>query len=925
MLCAFAQKVRITGKVTNTRNEALAGVTIRISGATKGMATSNAEGYYSIAVDAGKQYQVVFSYVGYVEKAVEDVTVSKASGEEVLNIVLEENKKNSSEVTVKSSARSNAKGETVNALIAFQKNTNTVASVISAEAIRRSPDKNTGEVLKRTPGASIQDGRFLVVRGLPDRYNLAMLNGIPLNSTEPDRKAFSFDLIPANMIDNIVINKAFVPELPGEWAGGLVQVNTRDIPTKSFFNVQAGVGFNTQTISNDFYKYKGGKLDWLGLDDGYRALPDAYTTKSQFDALSNQDKINIAKQMPNVWSPYKSSSPINGQFQMAGGFNANLKGQQQLGGIIGITYNASNRYIKTTNDFNDFQNSGVYTPRFRFSDDKYAQDVSWGGLGSLTYQINARNKVSIKSLVNVNTTDYSTVRTGIESYGNATMDSVHAYELAFKQNIFWNSQLIGEHTLNKEWKLKWYGSFGLLDNYVPDQRRIYYTKNNDINSPYSLLLANSLSQKSGNRYYQNLSDYIYTAGGDLSYNYTLFGFRQTLKGGYMFQVKDRLFDAKPFSVYLPTDNAALRLEGPETVFSPDNYGDGSNTSNKLAFNAIKGSQYRYMANTILNAGFVQFDNQFTNALRVVWGVRVENYDQVVGSMKTSDPKHTHSEVRDYLPGLNATYKINSKTNIRLSGSQTVVRPEFRELATFQYYDFDLNAAVQGNPALERTKITNADLRYELYPGAGEVFTLGVFYKYFDKPIEAICNPGDGGSTTYNIQNAKKATDYGVELELRKRLDFTPTLKNFTFQANLAYIKSKVTDENLQLDRPLQGQSPYVINLGLMYDLEKQGLSATLLFNQIGKRIAFVGNVDPNNGVVQPDVYEAARPVMDFQVTKKLLKNKADLRLNVQDILNQKQYFYQNASGSTGFDKNSDPYRFTRQYGTTFSVVFGYTL
>ena len=233
-LASFAQKGRISGKVTNQKNEALVGVSIEISGAFSGMVRSDVEGRFSFPAETGKKYTLSFSYVGYQKKIIDDIAFSAAT-EQNLDVVLEQQVKSLANVTVTTSAnRGTAKGETVNALIAFQKNTNTVASVISGEAIRRSPDKNTGEVLKRTPGASLQEGKFLIVRGLAERYNLAMLNGVQLSSTEPDRKAFSFDLIPANMIDNIVINKAFVPELPGEWAGGLIQVNTRDIPTKNF-------------------------------------------------------------------------------------------------------------------------------------------------------------------------------------------------------------------------------------------------------------------------------------------------------------------------------------------------------------------------------------------------------------------------------------------------------------------------------------------------------------------------------------------------------------------------------------------------------------------------------------------------------------------------------------------------------------------
>jgi len=449
---------------------------------------------------------------------------------------------------------------------------------------------------------------------------------------------------------------------------------------------------------------------------------------------------------------------------------------------------------------------------------------------------------------------------------------------------------------------------------------LYYQKNNaSVTNPYVALLSNVLSQKSGNRFYQNLSDYVYSAGGDLAYTFDALGTKQTVKAGYLFQVKDRLFDAKPFSIYLPRDNPALRLQNADQIFNPNNFGDGSVASTLLAFDAIKGNLYRYVANTILNAAFLQFDNQFGSKMRVVWGVRMEDYDQLVGSVKTSDPRHNYSKVTDFLPGINATYKVDQKTNLRLSASQTVVRPEFRELATFQYYDFELNAAVQGLPTLQRTKVSNLDLRYEIYPKAGEVFTLGVFYKYFDKPIEMIFNFGTGGSSSFVFANPESAQAYGAEIEFRKKLDFSDALKHFTFQANGSYIYSRVTDSKLALDRPLQGQSPFLINASLLYDLEEKGLSATLLYNQIGRRITFVGSLD------QPDIYESSRPIFDFQITKKLARDKAELRLNVQDILNRPLYFYQNPDGNTNRNRVLDPNRLTRQFGTNISVTFGYSL
>lgn len=911
-----AQTVKLTGKVINEKNEPVSGVTVKVTGAPGGGVT-DIGGAYTINLTPGKKYELEFSAIGYETKNITDVEVISGQINE-LNVVISVTAKNLTGVVI-TGKKSSARMETVSSAIQFQKNTNTVASVISAESIRRSPDRNTGEVLKRIPGVSLQEGRFVVVRGLADRYNQAMLNGILLTSTEPDRKAFSFDMFPAQIVDNIVINKAFVPEFPGEWAGGLIQINTKDVPSKNFFNVQLGTGFNSQTIGKDFYKVPGGKTDWLGIDDGYRDLPPAYTTKTQFDDLSHSDKTAIGKAMKNVWAGKKGNAPLNLSFQANGGLNTIVLGKK-VGGVLSVVYNKNNRYQALVNRLNAIDQQNVSTD-YNYNDNKYAQDVNWGALGSLSIQLNALNKISVKSVLNVNTTNYITNRSGIN---NVRGDNIYGSEIKFRQNTFFTVQAIGEHSLATPLKLKWYGSFNILDSYTPDQRRILYTQPTGSQDPYLLSIGNTLSQESGSRIYQTLNDYIYTAGGDLNYNFNLFNQKQTIKGGYMLQVKDRLYDAKPFSIYIPaSDNPQLKALPQDQVFAPENFGDGAGNSNKFAFDIIKGTNFRYLANTILNAGFIQFDNQLSPSLRVVWGVRVENYDQLIGSVKTSDPRHVHSKVNDFLPGLNATLKLNDRTNLRLSGSQTVIRPELRELAFLNLYDFELNASIQGNPDLKRTKVSNADLRYEFYPRPGEIFSIGGFYKYFADPIEQIFNAGSGGASTFNYQNPEKAQSYGAEAEVRKKLDFSNALKNFTFQANAAYIFSRVEDKGLNLKRSLQGQSPYTINLGLMYDLEKPGVTATLLFNQIGERIYLVGDISAGAG--SPDIYEAPRPVLDFQLAKKLIKNKAEIRLNISDILNQTQYFYQNTNDKTSFQKGSDPIRFSRKWGTTFGITFNYSL
>jgi outer membrane receptor protein involved in Fe transport len=904
---AQSQTLKLSGKVINDKNEPLAGVSVKLDGGS-GTAT-NMDGNFDFNLTPGKKYAISFSAVGYAAKSMQAEVIA-GQPNEVL-VVLETSSKDMGNIVI--TARSNARRESASSLIAYQKNTNTVAQVVSAEAIRRSPDKSTGEVLKRVPGTSIQDGKYLIVRGLSDRYNQAMLNGILLTSTEADRKTFSFDLFPAAVIDNIIINKAFVPELPGEWAGGLVQVNTKDIPSKGFFNVQVGTGFNSQTIGKDFYRYKGGKYDWLGFDDKTRGIPAAVPVRSVFE--QSESKVEYGKMFSNTWAAQAGPAPLNAAFQVNGGFNSRLFGKK-VGGILSLNYSRSNRRLPFSNIFQSVQN-GVASVNLDYHNEKYSQDVLWGALGNLTVELNSKNKISIKNLFNVNASDYTTMRSGLDL--TAATDSVKGTELGFRSTIYNNTQLIGEHNLSGiNTRVKWYGGFTILDQYIPDQRRLLYTKNFNSTDPYRALIGDVLSQRSGNRFFSNLNDYIYNGGADVAKSFQWLGYNQTVKAGYMLQVRDRLFDARPFAVYLPktnSSNEALKELDPSVIFSPENFDESDDL--KFHFNQMSNRKFRYMANNILNAGYLQLDNQFSDVVRFVWGVRAEHFDQLVGSVYKSDDRHFTSKQLDFLPGANLTFKVNNKTNIRLSGSQTVIRPELRELVDYEYYDFDLNASVKGLPTLQRTKVTNADIRYELYPRGGEMFTVGAFYKHFKSPIEAFFNQAAGGGSSYNYVNAPKADAFGVEVEGRKKLDFVPALKNFTLFGNLSYIYNRVKFENKELDRPMQGQSPYIINVGLQYDVEKPGINTTLLFNQIGRRIVYVGGSDA------PAIWEQPRPLLDFQIAKKLLNNRAEVKLNISDILNKENFLYYDVNANEKFEKTNDAIFISRKMGTTFGLSFTY--
>lgn len=922
-LVAFADGT-VTGSVTDAKtNDPLIGVPVKVKGTATGVVT-DVDGNFTLTLPAGI-YEIEIAYIGYDAKIIEGVEVK--DGESVtLNTALSETarSKNLDEIVV----RSTLKKENINAMITFQRQTNTVAQVVSAEAIRRSPDRNTGEVLKRVSGASIQEGKYLVVRGLADRYNAATLNGALLTSSEPDRKTFSFDLFPANIIDNIVINKAAVPELPGEFAGGLVQVNTRDIPSENFFTIQLGTGGNTQTLGRDFARNNVGSRDWLGIDDGARALPEGFSgDKTAYASAELNKRAEMSKLFQNTWGYTMESAPLNIGGQATGGYVKKM-GRGTLGFVGSLNYSKNNRRTLTSRD--DFDADG--TPINTYDDERFSQDIQWGGLANVAYS-QGRSKISLKNLFNVSASNAVTLRQGTDIV-NGPFDQ-RQYELSFISNRIFSSQLAGEHVLGflANTKLRWNGNYTNLAQDIPDLRRLGYQTGVDLNTnqPDGAYTANvpqgSASINSAGRFFSDLNDNIYGGTVDASNGLKINDRQQTLKVGYLFQMRDRVFTPRALGYVATPNNPALPAilrSDISTIFAPENI-----ASNALLIDETTNPFDAYEASSILNAGYVQLDNQVTNRLQITWGARVENYFQEVRYNDGRAEQSVDTMVTDILPSANIKYGLGEKSNLRLSGSQTVIRPEFRELAPFSFYNFDLLAVERGNPTLQRTKVTNADVRYEIYPTAGEFVTIGAFYKYFRNPIERFYNSTGGGSQTLAYQNVESAYSYGVEAEFRKSLGFIRPganedafLNNLYVFSNVAYIRNRVQfEDGLTLkERPMQGQSDYVLNGGITGEIRKTGTNASLLVNRIGRRIFIVG--DDN---IQPHIWEAPRTLLDFQITQKFAEN-GEVRLAVTDIFNQYLRFYEDNDANGRYEEGTtDQLRFNTRFGRGISLSVAYKL
>ncbi|RXK83495.1 TonB-dependent receptor [Filimonas effusa] len=901
-ITVFAQFGKLSGKVIDEKNNPIAGATIKVAGHNPKIIT-DVEGRYVLTLPEGKMYEIEVSALGFVKKQISEINIAAGKTTD-LEILLNTSVGNLESVVVKTTSRK----ESVNALIQFQKNTNTVAQVVSAEAIKRSPDRNTGEVLKRVPGVSLQEGKYLIVRGLSDRYNQATLNGALMSSTEPDRKTFSFDIFPSSIIENIIINKAATPEMPGEFAGGLVQVNTKDVPEKGFFEINVGSGVNLQVAKNDFYTYKGGKLDFLGLADKDRKLPSGFPNTIGINQTVAAG-AEAGRSLNDVWSANKSSMPVNAVLQLNGGFNKSLSASKAFGGVFSLNYNRQARFIDVLR--NNYNLERV--PQFEYADKQYAINTMAGALANFTFR-SGTNKFSWKNTYNINSSDQYAERTGADIISDIKAP-IKSGELSFTSNRLYSTQLIGEHILKSAGiRIKWNGNFANLKQDIPDMRRLKYAMDNN-----GVYYATGGQAYNAGRFYSSLNENIYGGSADAAWSYHLADKQQQVKLGGLYQKKRRTFDSRGLTLSYAGPNTGgkddLRYLPADQIFDKANYG-----TNKFYLEDRTTAADSYIGNADLVAGFIQSDNQFGDKARIVWGVRVESFRQNLGGKGLSVSSNSATDI---LPSLNFTYKLNTRSNLRVSASQTVSRPEFREISPFTFYDFARNGSIVGNTKLQRTKISNGDIRYEMYPRAGELVTVGVFVKYFDKPIEMQYDLGQG-SPTYSFWNAKSALNYGAELDLRKRLDFiSEKLQEFTFFTNLAYIKSKITIPDGYLgeeERPMQGQSPYVINAGLQYDHELSGTNATILFNVIGRRISQVGNVNV------PQMWEHPRPLLDLQVSQRL-SQRASLKLSVTDILNKRNIFYWDMDGNKKYQKGSatsgDMLINQLTYGTNMNLQFSY--
>jgi TonB-dependent receptor len=801
-----------------------------------------------------------------------------------------------------------------------------VVSGISSEQITKLPDRDVAQIAQRVPGVTIVDNRFVIIRGVPERYNQVMINGSLAPSTEIDRRSFSFDMIPAGAIDQMLIYKSGTAELPGDFAGGVIQLVTKQPAYEEFTSVGLSFGYRVNTTFQDHFSSQGSAADFLGFDNGFRALPDNFpaTNTLKGSAKNSSVRERAGKSLTNNFANSSRKAPVDMGFNFSTSQNFKI-GRLKFNNLTSISY--SNSYQHYQSDFlryNDFTATSA-TKRFEYKDNFYSNDVRVNAMHNWHIDLNERNKFEFKNLFVQLGEHETTIRTGDDKIQNPNFDRTN-YAYHYLSRSIYSGQLEGTHELGDgSSKLNWVAGLNYIKRNEPDYRRFRTFRDKTFEGteePYTMQLPAAGNVFETGRFWSDLKDIGFSNG--LNFEKKFDGTDEkkgpVIKAGYYAEYKTRNFNARYVNYLYPNTADFDQSIGQELSRLPlDQIFAPVNISRKDGFIIEEGTQRQdsYEGTNFLTAGYISASMPL-GKFDLTGGFRGENNIQTLTARTNTGVVDVRNPVFAALPSMNVAYNISDRSLVRGAFSRTVNRPEFRELAPFLYYQFEYEAALIGSPNLKTAFINNIDLRWEMYPNPGELISVGGFYKQFQNPIETYLE-----ITTENPQlyygNAPQATSYGVEFEFRKSLaslGVSKILRNTSINLNTAFIKSNVdvgsSATNQIQNRPLQGQSPYIINMGLYYNDEESGWAVNAAYNVFGPRIFTVGDK------IFPTWWEMPRSSFDLQLSKKW-SDKFETKLNVQNLLNAAYRIYQDNNSDNKINTSEEAIIQRYQVGTQFSA------
>ncbi|MDQ3222035.1 MAG: TonB-dependent receptor, partial [Gemmatimonadota bacterium] len=771
------------------------------------------------------------------------------------------------------SVSAEAERGTVNRALDEQRNATNIVSSVSAEQIARSPDSDAGQAVQRVSGVTVQDGKYVFVRGLGERYTTTSLNGARIPSPDPERKVVPFDLFPSALLEGITTSKTFTPDQPGDFSGAAVNVRTREFPAQRVLTFSASAGLNSAATGKDLLRAPNVGSEWRGSAGAARGIPGPAGSVTSLSGLSQSDINGIIGSFRNAWSTRPGSGAPNGSFGVTLGGEDPLF-RQPVGYIGSFTYSNGQEIrsgetrsliMATGSGFQPLNESRGATAR---------NSVLWGGILNLSTRLGSNSKLSLNNTYNRSADNEATELAGANEEFAVDLDVTR---LTFTQQTVRSHQLTGEHLLGQSHLVDWSFSASRVDRYEPDRSDLAYITQIDPATGVSRPTAWLGGPRSATRTFSDLGESSYEGAGNYRVLIGSSSNPASIKVGGAYRAVDRDVDSRAFDITNRALSQADRQVAPEQIFAGP-YAQDSRLS--LFINANGG---RYDARDRLTAGYLQLELPVGSRLRVIGGARLERWDLELNTLSPQGlASATSRNDTDVLPSIALNYQLTGSQTVRLSASQTLSRPEYREIASVSSFEPIGGLITFGNPDLRRARIQNFDLRWEWYPKSGEVLSVALFAKRFNDPIERVF-VNQTGALANSFVNAEKADNYGIELELRKSLDFvTPVLAPLALFANTTLMQSKITPGNTDIssltstDRPMVGQAEYVLNGGVTY-AGTGGLSATALYNVVGPRIVEAG------ALPFPDAYEQARHVVDLSLQIPVLRG-TSLKADAKNLL-----------------------------------------
>lgn len=925
----FAQKGIIRGKIIDNENgEGLFGATAIIAGTTNGGA-ADFDGNYSIENLEAGTYDVQFSFVSFQTQTVTGIEV-KEGAVAILDIRLSTAVQELDEIVV--TARVIRDNES--ALNTVRMKSPNVMDGISSQSFRKIGDANAASAIQRVPGVSVQGGKYVFVRGLGDRYSKSTLNNVDIPGLDPDRNSIQIDIFPTNIIDNMVVLKSFTADKLADFTGGVVDIETKDFPESKSWTVNTSLGYNpTMHFKSDYITYKGSSTDFLGFDDGSRDLPIARDQAIPNPVVGDPKLEQLTKSLNPTLSALKQTSFMDYSLGISGG---NQKAFERFT----LGYNLALNYQNTTTYYENAQ-LGAYQKSTNPDLLELVPDrIQSGPLGSNQVLASGLAGIALKtsrSKFKVNFLRLQNGESRASMYTRNTFlfgsNTIVASNLDYNESSITNVLLSGDHRVgqNSKFEIDWRlsSTWSRIDD--KDVRQ----------TPYRFEGGNYTIEPSeaGDpiRIWRYLNEQNYVGKVDFTQNYKMKGIDAKLKFGGSETFKERDFSIDQFRLGLRGASSFNLTGDPNELLTDNNI--WNTTSNVGTF--VRGNfevSNTFQASQNIFGAYVSNEMNISERMKTILGLRAEQFDHrytgqnqayasgdVVNGINFQDEKLLSS--LNFFPSANVIYSLGSKMNLRVGFSRTIARPSFKEKSIAQIFDPITDRTFIGNIDLVETNISNYDLRWELFQERGQNISFSAFYKDFTNPIEMVSFQSDPRS--FQPRNVNDASVYGIEFEVRKGLTFiTEGLKNFTVSTNLSLIKSKVqmsqeefngrmafqrTDETIERTRPLQGQSPYLINASMQY--ENKGWEAALTYNVQGERLSIVGINS------SPDVYDQPFNSLNINVNRTLGGPEGKIRLGIgaENILGDKVESYSKNHGSVDkiFSSLSPGTRFRLRAAYTF--------